>query len=110
MSRAFGAFPAAFRSPETESVNMQGMFIGILIAMFAVACISAKGYGSEADGRGLRFGVLVVVFNADYIIATYYAVLNVGCPSGPVDGAGLAGGMAGDRSDDRPSYGPLLRR
>jgi len=75
----FLAFPAVFRSNESQMAYLPGMFAGILIAMFAVTYIYAKGYeGGSGVVEGLRFGLLIAVFNAGYFISTNYAILNIG--------------------------------
>lgn len=83
----FLAFPGVFRSSESPTAYLPAMFTGILIAMFAVAYIYAKGYeGGSGIVEGLRFGLVIAVFNAGYFIATNYAILNIG--------SGLAVSMA----------------
>ena len=83
----FMAFPAVFRSSESQMAYLPAMFAGILIAMFAVTYIYAKGYeGGSGVVEGLRFGLVIAVFNAGYFIATNYAILNIG--------SGLAMSMA----------------
>jgi hypothetical protein len=75
----FLAYPAVFRSSESQMGYLPGMFAGILIAMFAVAYIYAKGYeGGSGIVEGLRFGLVIAVLNAGYFIATNYAILNIG--------------------------------
>jgi len=83
----FLAFPGVFRSTESQTAYLPAMFAGILIAMFAAAYIYAKGYeGGSGMVEGLRFGLVIAVFNAGYFIATNYAILNIG--------SGLAVSMA----------------
>ena len=55
------------------------MFAGILVGMFAVAYIYAKGYeGGSGLQEGLRFGLLIGIFNAGYFIGVDYGILNIG--------------------------------
>jgi hypothetical protein len=55
------------------------MFLGLLVAMFAVAYIYAKGYeGGPGFQEGLRFGVLIGIFVAGAFAGVDYAVLNIG--------------------------------
>src|SRR6266576_4447306 len=78
MAGNFAAFPAVFRSAESGAAYLPPMFCGILVAMFAVSYIYAKGYeGSSGVLEGLRFGLLIGIFNAGYVIGTDYGVLNI---------------------------------
>ncbi len=79
LTSQFGAFPAVFRSTESQMAYLPAMFVGILIGIFAVTAIYAKGYeGGSGVAEGLRFGLLVAIFNAGYFVATSYAILNIG--------------------------------
>lgn len=79
MAGQFAQFPGVFRSMEEVSANLPLMFAGSLIAMFAVACIYAKGYeGGSGAAEGLRFGLLMGVFLVGYVLVGNYATLNIG--------------------------------
>lgn len=79
MTRQFAAFPAVFRSVESQMGYLPAMFCGILVGMLAITAIYAKGYeGGSGVAEGVRFGVLVGIFNAGYFAASSYAILNVG--------------------------------
>ena len=79
--------------------------------MIAVACIYAKGYeGGSGLQEGLRFGLLIAIFNAGYVIGADYGILNIGRPAGLIDGAGRARGMAGRRLHDRSDLPVRLGR
>jgi hypothetical protein len=79
MAGQFAAFPGVFRSAELGAAYLPAMFCGILVAMFAVAYIYAKGY-DRGSGllEGLRFGLLIGIFNAGYVVGTDYGILNIG--------------------------------
>jgi hypothetical protein len=86
----FSAFPAVFRSAEAGPAYLPGMFVGILVAMFAVAYMYAKGYeGGNGLQEGLRFGSLLAIVNAGYFVGVNYAILNIG--PGVAVGMALAG-------------------
>jgi hypothetical protein len=86
----FSAFPAVFRSAESGPAYLPGMFTGILVAMFAVTYIYAKGYdGGSGRQEGLRFGLLMAIVNAGYFVSVNYAILNIGF--GVAVGMALAG-------------------
>jgi hypothetical protein len=78
LSGLFGQYPAVFRGLETQTAYLPAMFLGIFIGMLAVAWIYAKGYEGRGVLEGARFGVLVGVFNAGYVIGTDYGILNIG--------------------------------
>ena len=79
MAGQFAAFPAVFRSAETGPAYLPVMFAGILVGMFAVPYIYANGYeGGSPLHEGLRFGALIAMFNAGYVIGTDYGILNIG--------------------------------
>jgi hypothetical protein len=47
--------------------------------MFAVTCVYAKGYeGGNGLMEGLRFGLLIGLFDAGYFIGVDYGILNIG--------------------------------
>jgi len=79
MAASFAAFPGVFRSTETQTAYLPIMFGGILVGMFAATYIYAKGYeGGNGVREGLRFGLLMAIFNAGYFVATSYGILNIG--------------------------------
>ena len=102
MAAQFAAFPAVFRSAETGAAYLPAMFCGSLVGMFAVTYIYAKGYeGGSGLQEGLRFGLLIAIFNAGYFIGTDYGILNIGrrlVPAMALAGLGewlLVGGAIG---------------
>ncbi len=79
LSNQFMAFPGVFRSSESQTPYLPVMFCGILVGMFAATFIYAKGYeGGNGAREGLRFGLLMAIFNAGYFVATSYGILNIG--------------------------------
>ena len=75
----FGAYPAVFRSAESGTAALPLMFAGILVGMFAITYVYAKGYeGGSGLQEGLRFGLLIGVFAAGYFIGVDYGILNIG--------------------------------
>ena len=79
MAPSFAAFPGVFRSTESQTAYLPYMFCGILVGMFAATYIYAKGYeGGSPLREGLRFGLLIAIFNAGYFVATSYGILNIG--------------------------------
>ena len=75
----FEAFPGVFRPADGGAGPLPLMFAGILVGMFAVTYIYAKGYeGGSGLQEGLRFGLLVGVFVAGYFIGVDYGILNIG--------------------------------
>jgi len=75
----FAAFPGVFRSAESGAEALPLMFVGILVGMFAVTYIYAKGYeGGSGVQEGLRFGLLIGIFAAGYFIGVDYGILNIG--------------------------------
>jgi hypothetical protein len=78
LSSRFAAFPGVFRSAESGAAALPIMFCGILVGMFAVIYIYAKGYeGGSGLQEGLRFGLLIGIFNAGYFIGVDYGILNI---------------------------------
>jgi len=74
----FAAFPAVFRSAESGAAYLPLMFACIFVGMLAVSYIYAKGYeGRSGLQEGLRFGLLLAIFNAGYFIGTDYGILNI---------------------------------
>ena len=79
LSDEFGAFPGVFRSAESGQAALPLMFLGILVGMFAISYVYAKGYeGGSGLLEGLRFGLLIGIFNAGYFIGVDYGILNIG--------------------------------
>jgi hypothetical protein len=79
LGNLFMAFPGVFRPTETQTMYLPVMFCGILVGMFAATFIYAKGYeGGNGVREGLRFGLLMAIFNAGYFVATSYGILNIG--------------------------------
>ena len=79
LTSQFAAFPAVFRSTKSQMGYLPTMFCGLLVGMFAITAIYAKGYeGGTGLAEGLRFGLLVAIFNAGYFAVTSYAILNIG--------------------------------
>jgi hypothetical protein len=79
LAGSFAAYPMVYRSAEDGAAHLPGMFVGILVAMFVVAYIYAKGYeGGSGVREGVRFGLLLAIFNACYVVGVAYANLNIG--------------------------------
>jgi hypothetical protein len=79
LASQFAAFPGVFRSAESGTEALPLMFVGILVGMFAVTYIYAKGYeGGSGLQEGLRFGFLIGIFAAGYFIGVDYGILNIG--------------------------------
>jgi hypothetical protein len=79
LSTQFGRFPLVYRPNDVQAAYLPLMFVGILIAMVAVASIYAKGYeGGSGAAEGMRFGVLFGVFAAAFYAGVSYATLNIG--------------------------------
>jgi hypothetical protein len=75
----FARYPGVYRSNEAGQSFLPLMFLGLLIAIVAVAVIYAKGYeGGSGAAEGVRFGFLLGVFVVFAFAAVNYAVLNVG--------------------------------
>lgn len=79
LGNLFMAFPGVFRATEAQTMYLPLMFCGILVGMSAVSYIYAKGYeGGSGLMEGLRFGLLIGIFNAGYVVGPSYALLNIG--------------------------------
>jgi hypothetical protein len=79
LASQFGAYPFVFRSAESGAAALPLMFAGILVGMFAVSYIYARGYeGGSGLQEGLRFGLLIGIFHASYFIGVLYGILNIG--------------------------------
>ena len=75
----FEVFPGVFRPADSGTAALPLMFAGILVGMFAVTYIYAKGYeGGSGLQEGLRFGLLIGIFAAGYFIGVDYGILNIG--------------------------------
>jgi hypothetical protein len=78
LNNQFMAFPAVFRSAESGQTALPLMFAGILVGMFAVTYVYAKGYeGGSGLQEGLRFGVLIGILHAGYFVGVMYGILNI---------------------------------
>jgi hypothetical protein len=79
ISAEFGKYPAIYRSAESQSAYLPGMFVGILFAMFVASYLYAKGYeGGNGLQEGMRFGVLVGLVMVGYVSGVNYAIMNIG--------------------------------
>lgn len=78
LSSQFSAFPGVFRPPQTQISYLPILFLGILVGMFAITYIYAKGYEGGGIVEGVRFGILVGIFNGGYVVVVGYAVMNIG--------------------------------
>ena len=79
LNSEFARYPNVFRPDETQPSYLPLMFVGILIAMFAVTFIYAKGYeGGHGASEGARFGLLFGIFAAAFFANVNYATLNIG--------------------------------
>ena len=75
----FGRYPGVYRPPDAPPVYLMTMFLGILVSMFALTYIYAKGYeGGSGIAEGARFGVVVGIFAAAFFSAVSYGTLNIG--------------------------------
>jgi hypothetical protein len=75
----FGRYPHVYRPNDAPPTYLMAMFLGILVAMFAVTYIYAKGYeGGSGLAEGARFGVVVAIFAAAFFSAVSYGTLNIG--------------------------------
>jgi hypothetical protein len=75
----FGRYPAVFRSNEAGAAYLPVMFLGILIAMFAVVAIYAKGYeGGSGVTEGARFGAMLGFVLGMLFGSVNYGTLNIG--------------------------------
>jgi hypothetical protein len=54
------------------------MFLGVLLSMFVMAYIYAKGYdGTNGVQEGMRFGVLIGLFNAGFFVEVNHAMMQI---------------------------------
>ena len=75
----FLRYPGVFRSMDGVMAYFPVMLAGGLIGMLALAYIFAKGYerGSGLQ-QGLRFGLVLAVFELGFFSMGLYATLNIG--------------------------------
>lgn len=72
-------YPAVFRAEADVMGMMPLMFGGILLGMFALAWIYAKGYeGGSGVTEGARFGAVVGLMLIGFISIGMYATTNIG--------------------------------
>jgi uncharacterized protein YneF (UPF0154 family) len=79
MQAEFAKYPAVYRTGEAiNSVMAVGMF-GILLAIAAAAVIFARMHPAGAGiGAGIRFGLLLAVFQLGSFVLHSYMLLNIG--------------------------------
>ena len=78
LTSEFGLYPGIFRSPDAQMAYLPGMFVAILIGMFVMTYIYAKGYdGGSGIQEGIRFGILIGLFNATYVVWAGHAVMQL---------------------------------
>ena len=79
LSGEFANYPNLFRPMDAMMPFLPIMFVGLLVGMFAMTWIYAKGYeGGNGIQEGMRFGFLVAVFIVGYVITGNYAILIIG--------------------------------
>ena len=75
----FARYPEIYRSSESQTAYLPGMFVGILFAMFVAAYLYAKGYeGGNGMQEGMRFGVLIGLLMVGYVAGVDYAIMRIG--------------------------------
>ena len=75
----FAPYSPVYRSPETMRPYMPLGLASILIAIFVIAIIYAKGYeGGSGIAEGLSFGLLVGMFVVCAFITTNFVTLKIG--------------------------------
>jgi hypothetical protein len=75
----FAKYPAVFRTGEAINSVMAVGVLGILLAIGAAALIFARIHPAGAGiGAGLRFGVLLAVFQLGSLVLHNYMNLNIG--------------------------------
>lgn len=78
LTSEFGMYPGIFRSPDAQRAYLPTMFVAILLAMFVMAYIYAHGYeGGSGAQEGMRFGVLIGLFNATYVVWLFHATAQI---------------------------------
>jgi hypothetical protein len=76
LTSEFAKYSNIFRPVETQMAFLPVMFGGFLVAMFAVVMIYAKGYeGGSGIAEGVRFGLLIAVFEIGYVVLGNHAVM-----------------------------------
>ena len=87
MRTEFAKYPAVFRTGEAiNSVMAVGMF-GILLAIATAAVIFAHMHPAGAGiGAGIRFGLLLAVFQLGSFVLHSYMLLNIGWRQALVQG------------------------
>ena len=74
----FAVYPNLYRPVSEQAAYLPFMFLGILLAMFVMAYIYAKGYdGTNGVQEGMRFGVLIGLFNAGFFVEVNHAMMQV---------------------------------
>jgi uncharacterized membrane protein (GlpM family) len=92
LTSEFGRYPGVYRPNDAAGMAyLPLMFVGILIGMFAVVAIYAKGYeGGSGMMEGARFGALFGIFAVAFYVSVSYATLNIGRKlTAELAGAGL---------------------
>jgi hypothetical protein len=79
MRTEFAKYPAVFRTGEAINSVMAVGMLGILLAIGAAATIFARLHPAGAGARaGLKFGVLLAVFQLGGLVIHNYMNLNIG--------------------------------
>ena len=79
MREEFAKYPAVFRTGEAINSVMAVGILGILLAIGAAAAIFARMHPAGAGiGAGLKFGVLLAVFQLGSLVLHNYMNLNIG--------------------------------
>jgi hypothetical protein len=79
MASQFAAAPGVFRPMDVVNGHIPLMALGTLVGMVAAVFIYAKGYeGGSGAAEGLRFGILVGVLMAGYVLVGDYVTMNIG--------------------------------
>ena len=78
LTSEFSLYPNIYRPASEQAAYMPVMFLGILVAMAVMAFIYAKGYdGGNGLQEGVRFGVLIGLFNAAYVVEVNHATMQI---------------------------------
>lgn len=78
LSSEFALYPNLYRPVSEQAAYLPFMFLGILLAMFVMAYIYAKGYdGTNGVQEGMRFGVLIGLFNAGFFVEVNHAMMQM---------------------------------
>ena len=79
MQAEFAKYPAVYRTGEALNSVMAVGMLGILIAIAVAAVIFARMHPTGAGiGAGLRFGLLLAVFQLGSFVLHSYMLLNIG--------------------------------